>query len=408
MEMALYTAPGAYYSAGTSQIGAAGDYFTSPEIHPAFGAILCRQLEQTWVFMGRPEVFSVVEIGAGSGALARDILSYAAQYSSDLFQAMEYVILERNRDFARRQQQTLAEIGPAGERVAWRPAPPVGERAGEIIRGCVLSNELLDAFPVHRVTVENGVLREIYVDAGDDGLLEKIADLSDPALASYFDRLGFLPPEGARVEVNLDALEWVRGIGRALKRGVVITIDYGYTAPELYSERHLDGSLLCFYRHSITGNPYIRVGRQDMTSHVDFTSVSAMGEEAGLRSVGLTTQTEFLRRLGMDHYAAMLRTLNLRRSDFEANRMAMEELMDPKGLGRVNVLIQQKGLDGFDPAGLHPGGLTPRSLGREYVDEPPPLLTRSHMRLDMPPNMDLFVDTQSMWDEMMRDDDEDE
>src|SRR5512138_3713574 len=111
MEMALYTAPGAYYSTDTSQIGAAGDYFTSPEIHPAFGALVARQVEQVWVTMGRPEIFSMIEMGAGSGALARDILSYVARSSPDLLRTLEYVILEPNPEFVRRQQQTLAEIG---------------------------------------------------------------------------------------------------------------------------------------------------------------------------------------------------------------------------------------------------------------------------------------------------------
>lgn len=406
MDMALYTAPGAYYSSGTSQIGPGGDYFTSPEIHPAFGALVARQLEQIWVALGRPEVFSLIEVGAGSGALARDILSHVARWSPHFFKTLEYVILERNPEFARRQQQTLAEIGPAGERVAWRSSPPPKERSTGIIRGCFLSNELLDAFPVHRVRVEAGSLRELYVAAGADGFVEVTGELSNPSLKSYFDRLGFLPPEGARAEVNLDALKWVREVAAALKQGAVITIDYGYPARELYSDRHMEGSLLCFYRHTLTDNPYVRVGLQDMTSHVDFTSVTLEGEQAGLTAVGLATQQQFLSSLGMDAFAAQLPALGLRRSDYDANRLALRELMAPDGLGRVRVLIQQKGLDVFDPAGLRPEGIAPADLGRDVLAEGPPLLTRSHMRLDSPPNLDLFMDTQGMWDEMLRDEDE--
>jgi SAM-dependent MidA family methyltransferase len=400
MEMALYSAPGAYYASGTGQIGADGDYFTSPEIHPSFGALLARQIEQVWGAMDRPEIFSLIEMGAGSGALARDILSYSARWSPDFFQAIEYVILERNPDFVRRQQLTLTEIGPAGERVAWKSAPPPGNRP-PVVRGCVISNELPDAFPVHRVVVERGVLKEIYVDVDGDRIVEKLGDPSTPALGGYFGRLGFLPPEGARVEVNLDALGWIRQIAGALRRGVVITVDYGYPARELYSERHMDGSLLCFYRHTMGDDPYVRIGQQDMTTHVDFTSLSLEGEAAGLRTVGLTTQRAFLTSLGLDHYLRWLTRLELRASDYDANLLAMKELVNADGLGRVKVLVQEKDLGGFGAASLRPEGIQPDDLRRDTTSEPPPLLSRAHMRLNSTPASDLLVDTRDMWDELM-------
>lgn len=404
MEIALYSALGAYYSTGTEQIGPRGDYFTSPEIHPAFGALLARQIEQVWVAMDRPEVFSLVEVGAGSGALARDILSYSAKWSPGFFQAIEYVIVERAPGFVSRQRRTLAEIGPIGERVAWRRPPPEGPEMAGKFRGCVISNELLDAFPVHRVAVRKGDLREIYVGLEGTTFVEIEDEPSTPALRAYFDRLGFIPPEGARVEVNLDALNWIRRVAAALGRGAVITIDYGYPARELYSERRMQGSLLCFYRHTVSDDPYVRVGRQDMTTHVDFTSLSLESESAGLATVGMVTQREFLSALGIGAYAEALGKLELRRSDYEANRLALRELVDPGGLGRVKVLIQRKGIPELDPAGLKAGGIREADLGRDVGAEPPPLLTRAHMRLDSPPNMDLFMDARSMWDELLGDD----
>lgn len=406
MSMALYAAPGGYYSTGTSQIGAAGDYFTSPEVHPAFGALVARQIEQVWIFMGRPELFSVVEIGAGTGALARDILSYSSGYSPAFFEATEYVIVERNPELARLQQRTLAEIGPQGERVAWKSSAPQERRANGLVKGCVISNELLDAFPVHRVSVRDGRLREIYVGLEQDRLVEIEDDPSTLALPAYFDALGFLPPEGARAEVNLEALAWMRSVSEALGRGAVITIDYGLPAAELYSERFLGGTLHCFYRHTVTGNWFEHIGRQDITAHVDFTSVAREGEAHGLRPVGLCSQAEFLSRLGMDRYAALLPAMGLRAVDYESNRLGIRELTDPHGLGRIRVMIQQKGLDGLSPACLRPEGVNTEEFGRELGAELPPLLTRSHIRLDSPLGANIEVDTHGLWEELAREDDE--
>ncbi len=405
MEMALYSAPGAYYASGAGQLGAHGDYFTSPEIHPSFGALVARQVEQVWAVMDRPEQFVVVEMGAGSGAMARDILSYAARWSPDFHRAIRYEIVERNPELARRQQQAIAELGNAGTSVTWLTSEEPALRPASV-DGSVLSNELPDAFPVHRVVVNDGEIKEIFVTVRDGRLSEIEAAPSTPALAAYFDRLGFLPPEGARVEVNLDSLAWIRRVATGLRRGAAITIDYGYSARDLYSERHMDGSLLCFYRHTLCDNPYVRVGLQDMTTHVDFTSLIMEAEAAGLQTAGLTTQHAFLSALGIDHFVASLRGAGLRASDYDANRLAIHELMDPDGLGKVKVLIQQKELEGFEPAGFSPDGIRPDGLGRDTTLEPSPLLGDSHMRLNTPADEGFFVDVQSIWDQLMGDDEE--
>lgn len=405
MGMALYSAPGAYYTSGTGQIGLGGDYFTSPEIHPSFGALVARQLEQVWALMGRPDLFTVVEMGAGSGALARDILSYAARWSPDFHTAIRYKILERSPAFARRQEQSLGKLGSITESVTWLVSEAFAIPPNSI-DGCFLSNELPDAFPVHRVTVQDGTLKEIYVTVRDEKLSETQTDPSTPALDAYFDRLGFLPPEGARVEVNLDAIAWIRDVSGALRRGAAITIDYGYPARELYSERHMDGSLLCFYRHTLGDNPFIRVGLQDMTTHVDFTSLALEGEAAGLQTTGPTTQQAFLSALGMDRYRALLPGMGLWAPEYETNQLGIRELMDPAGLGRIKVLIQTKGLAGFSLAGLRTEGIRPDDLGRDTTPEPPPLLTRAHMRLNTPANEASLIDAQSMWDQLMGDDEE--
>ncbi len=399
MEMALYTAPGAYYTSETEKIGAAGDFFTSPELHPSFGALVARQLEQLWIAMGRPAPFTLVETGAGRGSLARDLLAYTSCWAPAFHRALSYLIVERSPALAAGQLQVLAGARSTIEKVTWLHSSTLALPEGSIV-GCILSNELLDAFPVHRVAVEGGELKEIYVQLRGGGLAELLGELSDPRLALYFDRLGLRPPEGCRAEVNLVALEWMAQAARALGRGAVLTFDYGYPAAELYSRRYCDGTLLCFYRHTMNGDPYVRVGRQDITTHVDFTSLAREGSERGLQPLGLTTQRAFLTALGMQGYLAALDRTALRRRDYEANWVAMQELLRADGLGRVKLLIQQKGLEEFDPAGLRPTGLSPQELGRDLSREPVPLLTASHIPLTTLSSTEAMLDVDGMWNEL--------
>ncbi len=405
MEMALYSAPGSYYSSDAERIGAQGDYFTSPEVHPAFGALVARQLEELWIAMGRPAGFTLVEMGAGRGSLARDLLSYVAAQSPDFHQALDYLIVERSPALIRRQRETLAALGPAASRVSWRQGESL-DLPDNSIRGCFLSNELLDAFPVHRVAVQGGMLKEIYVEVAGGELVEVPGEPSDHRLYQYFDRLGFLPPEGCRAEVNLDALAWAGKVARALSRGAVLTFDYGYPARDLYSQRHCDGTLLCFYRHTLNSDPYSRIGNQDITTHVDFTSIADAGSPHGLQTMGLTPQRGFLSALGIQGYLQGLDRLGLPQREYQANWVAIQELLDPKGLGRIQLLLQQKGLGQYAPAALRPDGLDPSALGRDLTREPVPLLTAAHMPLTVLAPSEPMMDVEGMWEELLGEDED--
>lgn len=400
MEMALYSAPGAYYGSEAEKIGAAGDYLTSPELHPSFGALVARQLEQLWIAMGRPPKFTLVEMGAGRGSLARDILSYAAAQAPAFHQTLAYLIVERSPALIRRQQETLERLGPVAGRLSWLQGASLDLPDGSV-EGCFLSNELPDSFPVHRVATVGGELREIYVEVQDGRLAESMDEPSDPRLVDYFSRLGFLPPEGCRAEVNLDALDWVARVARALARGGVLTFDYGYPAEELYSQRHCDGTLLCFYRHTLNSDPYTRIGRQDITTHVDFTSIAEAGARHGLRPFDLTTQRSFLTALGIQDYLKTLDAMGLTRRGYQANWVAMQELLNLDGLGRVKLLVQQKGLEGFAPAALRPEGLRAGELGRDLHEEPVPLLTPAHVPLTALSPAEPMVDVEGMWEDLM-------
>ncbi len=402
MEMALYSAPGAYYSSDVERIGAEGDYFTSPEVHPAFGALLARQAEQLWLALGRPSRFTLVEMGAGRESLARDLLSYTSAQAPDFHEALVYVIAERSASLVRRQQETLKRLGAVAARVSWHEGPTL-DLPESSVEGCFLSNELLDAFPVHKVAVLDGELKEIYVEIRDGQLLETVDAPSDPRLNGYFSRLGFLPPEGCKGEVNLDALDWMAEVARALRRGVVLTLDYGYPAEELYSERHCDGTLLCFHRHTLSDDPYARIGRQDITAHVDFTSLARRGTELALQSLGTIPQHAFLTALGMSSYLKALDHVGLPRREYEANWVALRELLDTHGLGRIRVLVQQKGLESFVPVGLRSEDLLSKELGRDITGEPVPLLTEAHMPLTSLSAREPMIGTDDMWNELMGD-----
>lgn len=355
MELALYHSDG-YYSKG-SRIGARGDYFTSPALHPAFGALIAVQLEVMWNTLGRPSPFWIVEPGAGEGQLAADIISFAHTRMGSFAQSLRYVQIDRSDQTAPHYVSRARADG----------LPLSG------ITGCILSNELFDAFPVHRFRVLDGRVEELYISLdSDDNFREEYGQPSTPRIA---ERLSALPrrlPDGFRGEVNLGLERWTRDAASALNRGYVLTIDYGYEAGELYSDARSRGTLQTYYRHVDGSSPYQRVGRQDMTAHVDFSALIAEGLSARLRPVFLTTQAEFLASLGFDAMFASLRGSDIERAAKTANLRAMGELVKPDGLGGFRVLAQEK-----DSGLRRSGDLLPRP--ERVVGLQAPLMTEKHL-----------------------------
>lgn len=352
MDMALYFPSLGYYTSSRERIGRQGDFYTSPDVHPIFGGLIAKQLAQMWRELGSPDVFTVVEMGAGKGLLCRDILAYARAHLSDFLQHLQYAIEERSPDFVDRQRKLLLPLEGATDRVKWLSPQDLD---GLAVVGCFLSNELVDAFPVHVVAMED-CLREIYVGLDGDRFVEVRGDLSTDHLGEYFAELGISLEEGQRAEINLQALALMGRIGRALERGFVLTIDYGYAAEEMYSPKHREGTLLCYHRHTASDNPLDHVGCQDMTTHVDFTSLVRAGEKSGLRSAGLTTQAGFLTGLGIGDY--LVDGLDADRWDvrqYYVVKKAIIDLVRHDGLGKNKVLIQYKNtgeplLDGLKPS----------------------------------------------------------
>jgi SAM-dependent MidA family methyltransferase len=323
-------------------MGRHGDYLTSPDVHPIFGSLVAKQLWQMWQAMGEPRPFTVVETGAGSGLLARDILGWANRRAPGFFQALEYRLIEVNEWLVEHQRRLLRQVDASLAKASWLPS--LEAIAADALSGCFLSNELIDSFPIHRLAVRDGRLYEVYVEWREERFVESLGPPSTPLLEDYFRRLGLLPGEGCSAEANLEALDWMKAVASVLRRAFVLTFDYGYPAEELYAPWRKDGTLLCFYRHNPSTDPYARLGWQDMTSHVDFTSLVEAGQEHGLEPLGLTSQSRFLAALGIAAGLERQADGELALEEYYARRRAVTELIDPAGLGRIKVLIQAKGV----------------------------------------------------------------
>ena len=356
MNFCLYHPLYGYYCSNREKIGKGGDYYTSPCVHPIFGQMIAKQIQQMWVLMEERSGFQVVEFGSGKGYLCHDILCYLRKENPDFFGSLSYQMVETSPFFRREGENLLLENG-FGEKVQW-VIPKELESGNSRVQGCILSNELIDSFPVHLVTLREGYLREIYVTHRDGGFREEIGKLSCRELEDYFEKLGVVLDERQRAEVNLMAFDWMEMVSQILTKGFVITIDYGHEAESLYSPFRRNGTLLCYHGHTWNDNPYERIGLQDITSHVDFTSLMTKGGEMGLRTTGLTTQYRFL--LGLDFLKEAQRLMGEGQSSLEGirNRLAMKTLILPDGgMGDVfKVLIQYKGLDNPQLNGLRDMG----------------------------------------------------
>ncbi|MCF6266328.1 MAG: SAM-dependent methyltransferase [Desulfuromusa sp.] len=337
MEQALYHPEHGYYTAGRVRIGKQGDFFTSSSVHSCFGRLIARQLEQMWQLLGQGS-FVIAEQGAGEGHLCLDILDALAENSPEFYAHIEYRLIEISLDNRQRQELILQQHLAAG-RIVWCE---LSDLSG--MQGCFISNELIDAFPVHLIEKHAGELQEIYVVNGEEGFCEELRPLSTNLIKKYFQRIGIEPAAGNRCEVNLAACDWMQRIAAVLKRGFVLTIDYGYLAEELYAPYRHAGTLLCYHQHQTNENPYQRVGYQDMTAHVDFSTLQEIGQQHGLDVIYFGQQYQFLMGLG---FLEMLIEMESRETDpkkAQALRMNLKTLILPEGgMGdSFKVLIQGK------------------------------------------------------------------
>jgi len=289
MELALY-APGlGYYVAGSHKFGAAGDFVTAPEISPLFGRALARQCAQVLAETGG----DLLEFGAGSGAMAADLL---LQLEADGLLPERYLILELSPELQARQRDTLQQrAGHLLSRVDWLTGLPAG------FRGVMLGNEVLDAMPVQRFRLAaGGEVEEAFVIPAGDGFAWQWRPAGTPGLAAAVTRLRGDLPDGYVSEINLRLGPWLAAVARALTRGALLLVDYGYSAAEYYHPERDGGTLICHFRHRAHPDPLVLPGLQDITANVDFSAVARAGSAAGLDLAGYSTQAHFLLGCGLD------------------------------------------------------------------------------------------------------------
>ncbi len=339
MEMALYYPELGYYTSPGVKIGAAGDFYTSPDVHPAFGQMLARQFAEMWAKLGGPERWELVEYGAGKGRLAAHILNFFQEYYPETAQGLTYYILEISPSLVEIQKEELKKIGI--EKVVW--AKNAGELSGRVT-GCLFSNELVDSFPVHRVRQTDDGLKEIYVGYRGNSFVEVEGPLSTPLLQTYFEAEGVVLEPGQTAEVNLAARDWLQEAANCLQKGFLLTIDYGGTAAELYAPFRPDGTLRCFCKHRLSADPYRNIGKQDITASVNFSALMRWGKQSGLASLGLLSQAKFLLKLGiLDLFPNSPEEYSFAHEKLKTT-LAIKKLIMPGGMGEAfRILIQCKG-----------------------------------------------------------------
>jgi SAM-dependent MidA family methyltransferase len=334
MDLALYAPGVGYYARAAQRSGRTGDFFTSVDVGPVFGALLAERFASWWRATDDgprgPARIDLVEAAAGNGRLTRDILDAAARRDPAFYEAIAAHLVERSPEARAAHAGMLA---PHGSRLEYS-----GDELPSSIDGIVFANELLDAFPVHLVEMGHAGLTEVYVDLQEDRLVDRPGPPSSPALAAYLEGAGVTLASGARAEINLAAPAWIAGVAARLRRGYVVLIDYGWEAAELYSEARARGTLATYSRHlvdaPVPGAPagpawLADPGGRDLTAHVDLTAVRLAAERSGLRTVTVSSQARFL----LDILEGSPLVAEFSAADRLAERLALKTLLMPGGLG---------------------------------------------------------------------------
>jgi SAM-dependent MidA family methyltransferase len=338
MDLALYNPTFGYYARSAQRSGRAGDFFTSVDVGSLFGELLAIQIDEMAELLRSSAFFDLVEAGAGNGRLSADILRALSRRNPGLYARTRLHLVETST-LARNAH--LDVIRDVRDRLM-----SSSDTLPDAFEGVLVANELFDALPVHQVLMRDDGLHEVYVAATSDGTLTTLdGPLSTPRLRAYLERAGVDLEPGWRVEINLNAVDWLHAAAERLTRGFMILIDYGHEARELYSASHAAGTLTSYSRHVMAGAEsqgpqWLAVpGEQDLTAHVDFTSMRQAAVDAGMTPLGFLDQTYFLLGLYMSVGDAALDLSDPRR------RMALRTLVVPGGLGStMKVLLLGKGV----------------------------------------------------------------
>lgn len=340
MQLALYHEEYGYYSSEKTRIGKEGDFYTSPCVHPAFGEIIGRFIHKVYRTLNIHE-FTIVEMGAGKGYLALDVLDSIKRDQPEFYRSLNYLIVEISPGLIEEEKTVLKD-----HLHKIRFLRSISEIESEEVGGVLISNELLDSFPFHRLKYTGNDFQEIYVGLRKDQFTEILDSLSTTELKNYIDRYDLEFIEGQEIEINLNAKQWLLNVSRILSKGFVVTIDYGFKATELFAPIRTTGTYMCFYKHEANENPYDHIGEQDITAHVDFSNLVLAGNDVELETVKYTTQGQFLIDWGILDIIEKNSIKN--KADelsYQKDILAIKNLFLPDLMGgKFKVLIQAKNL----------------------------------------------------------------
>ena len=344
MELCLYHPQHGYYNSGSVRLGAAGDFYTSAHVTPVFAQILARHFQRTWVSLGKPSTFDLVELGPGDGLLASELLSRTGQRFPEMSACLRYTAVEESAHFRKRLGENLSHYRNRTRIVENLTAV---SKAG--FQGCIFANEFFDALPIHLLVWRNGRWRERYVSLRGEELGWSESEPNSPGLAQEAE-LRFPPgmelserEEGWTTEIAPQAGTWIEKISGYLRKGEILLIDYGYTLEEWQRGRFPQGSALGYRKHQAVHDLLSSPGEQDLTAHVNFSQLTAAGEQCGLRARGLQSQASFLMELGQeDEFGEVFADC-----DSEAERLRRSQLLKtlilPQGMGEAfRVLRMEK------------------------------------------------------------------
>jgi SAM-dependent MidA family methyltransferase len=338
MRLCLYHPELGYYSRHAAQFGKAGDFYTSSDVHAVYGRLLTRQFHQLWQVLDRPGRLTIWELGPGRGLFARDVLDWSRKKFPDFYEALSYAPCERSPRLREKLEEVLAQHIATGKVHIPRELEARADIPHLVI---VFANEFFDALPVEVLSYHG----ELRVD-WNAGKFQEVFVSPNAAECEYLDRYSIHPEEGERVEAGLAAMKWMSIIGTAFtampRRGFVIVVDYGYTREELLAGRHR-GTIMCYRQHSTSPDPYQAPGEQDITAHVNFTALRAAGEAAGLTTLGLVTQAQFLMGIGEStQFADALEDSKLPQEQAKL-MLQLKHLVTPAGMGETfQVLVMAK------------------------------------------------------------------
>jgi len=338
MELALYHPEGGYYMSARPKVGRDGDFFTSATVHPVFAETLADVVAEMWQSGGWTAP-ALVEIGGGTGALSGSMLRRLRETVPELYRDMRLVLIETSPYHRQLQQEVLRDA-----EVETRWYSSLREAAAEGVEGVILSNEWLDAFPVHVVEKTADGWREVWVTETDGGFAEVLGELTF-ALEDSLQEMDESLPRGMRIEVNTAMEETAADLSRLLRQGYVLTVDYGDVQEELYHPARKRGTLMCYHRHQAHDNPYVHVGEQDITAHVNFSAWMRAGERTGLKTLAYMRQDRFLIKCGLLEKAVAHADTDPFTSEAMKRNRAIQQLIYPGGLGGLfRVLVQAKAM----------------------------------------------------------------